>query len=106
MNSRKDVEIIRAYQALLSQLRRAGIFPKKHVMDNEILDKIKNIILYEYKIRLELVPPGCHQRNAAEVVIIKFKSHFLILLAGGAYYFPLQLWDSLLPQTEIKINLL
>ena len=55
---------------------------------------------------VELVPPGCHQRNAAEVAIRNFKAHFLSILAGTAEDFPLQLWDKLLPQAEITVNLL
>ncbi len=58
------------------------------------------------KINMELVPPGCHQRNAAEVAIRNFKAHFLRVLAGVAYNFPPSLWDWLLPQTEITINLI
>ena len=30
---------------------------------------MKTIIKDEYKMAMELVPPGCHQRNAAEVAI-------------------------------------
>jgi hypothetical protein len=57
-------------------------------------------------LNLELVPPGCHRRNAAEVAIRNFKSHFLSVLAGVANDFPPSLWDRLLPQTEITLNLL
>jgi hypothetical protein len=53
---------------------------------------------------MELVPPGCHRQNAAEVAIHNFKSHFLSILAGVADYFPQNLWDRLLPQTEITLN--
>ena len=52
------------------------------------------------------MPPGCHQRNAAEVATRNFKAQFLSVLAGNADDFPLQLWDFLLPQTEIITNLL
>ena len=55
---------------------------------------------------MELVPPGTHCRNAAEVAIRGFKSHFLSVLAGTAQYFPPSLWDRLLTQAEITINLL
>ncbi len=37
---------------------------------------------------MELIPPGCHRRNAAEVAIRNFKAHFLSALAG-ARIFPL-----------------
>ena len=56
--------------------------------------------------KLELVPPGCHQCNAAKVAIQNFKNHFLSGLAGVADGFPPSLWDCLLPQTEITLNLL
>ena len=55
---------------------------------------------------MELVPPGCHRRNAAKVAIRNFKAHFLSLLAGTADDFPLSMWDRLLPQAEITVNLL
>ncbi|EED95555.1 predicted protein [Thalassiosira pseudonana CCMP1335] len=106
MKSRKDAEMIRAYNALLLRLRRANIIPKKHVLDNEISDSMKNLIRDEHRMQLELVPPGCHRRNAAEVAIRNFKAHFLSVLAGVSPDFPLQLWDRLLPQTEITLNLL
>jgi hypothetical protein len=57
-------------------------------------------------MNMELVPPGCHRQNAAEVAIRNFKSHFLSVLAGVADDFPQNLWDHLLPQTEITINLI
>jgi hypothetical protein len=91
MKSRKDAKMIRAYNTLLLQLKRAGISPKKHVMDNEVSDTMKSHI--RDNCRLELVPPGCHRRNAAEVGIQNFKNHFLSILAGVADGFPPSLWD-------------
>ena len=67
---------------------------------------MKDHIQDECKVKLELVPPGCHRCNAAEVAIRNFKSHFLSVLAGVADNFPPSLWDRLLPQTEITLNLL
>ena len=71
MKSRKDSEMIQAYNALLQRLQRAGISPKKHVMDNKVSETMKNHIRNNCK--LELVPPGFHQRNAAKVAIQNFK---------------------------------
>jgi hypothetical protein len=106
MKSRKDVEMIRAYDVLFQRLQQANIHPRKHVLDNEISENMKKKIKEKYKFELETVPPGCHRRNAAEVAIRNFKSHFLSVLAGTAESFPLHLWDRLLPQTEITLNLL
>jgi hypothetical protein len=41
-----------------------------------------------------------------EVAIRNFKSHFLSILAGVADDFPQNLWDRLLPKTEITLNLI
>jgi hypothetical protein len=65
MKSCKDEEMIRAYNALLLRLKHAGIVPKKHVLDNQVSENMKNHIRNTCKFDMELVPPGCHQRNAA-----------------------------------------
>ena len=106
MKSRKDAEMIRAYKSLMKRLQRAGITVKKHVLDNEISNNMKNLIIDEYKVKIEKVPPGCHRRNAAEVAIRNFKAHFLSILAGTADNFPPSLWDRLLPQADVTVNLL
>jgi hypothetical protein len=54
----------------------------------------------------QLVPPHCHRRNAAERAIRTFKEHFVAGLASVDPTFPLHLWDRLLPQAEITLNLL
>jgi hypothetical protein len=87
-------------------LQRAGIVPKKHILNNKVSEATKTIIKDKYKMEMELVPPGCHRRNAAEVPIRNFKARFLSVLAGTAEDFPPSLWDHLLPQTEITLNLL
>ena len=80
--------------------------PTQHVLDNEVSESMKEMIRDQYHMTMELVPLGCHRRNAAEVVIRNFKAHFLSVLAGAADDFPMQLWDQLMPQTEITLNLL
>ncbi len=82
MKSRKDEEMIQVYNALLLRLKRGGIVPKKHVLDNEVSENMKNHICDTCKFDMELVPPGCHQHNAAKVAICNFKAHFLSILAG------------------------
>ncbi len=69
---------------------------------------MKNHIRDMCKLDKELVPPKCHSCNAAKVAIpiCNFKAHFLSVLAGVADEFSPKLWDRLLPQTEITINLI
>jgi len=52
------------------------------------------------------VPPNNHRRNLAERAIQTFKSHFKAVLAGVDDTFPMRLWDRLLPQTILTLNLL
>ena len=106
MKNFKEAKMIRAYNALLLQLKRAGIVPKKHVLDNEVSENMKNHIHDMCKLAMELVPSGCHRRNAAKVAIHNFKAHFLSILAGVADNFPSNIWDWLLTQTKITINLI
>jgi hypothetical protein len=54
----------------------------------------------------QLVPPHCHRCSAAERAIRTFKEHFVAGLASVYPTFPLHLWDRLLPQAEIRLNLL
>ena len=61
MKSRKDEEMIRAYNAILLRLKRAGIISKKHVLDNKVSKNMKNHIHDTCKFDMELVPPGCHR---------------------------------------------
>jgi hypothetical protein len=57
-------------------------------------------------IEYQLVPSRCHRRNAAERAIQTFKEHFVAGLSSVDPTFPLHLWDILLPQAEITLNLL
>ena len=92
---RKDEDLTRAYRAMMLQLRRTEKKTKKHILDNELSEALKEIIQDEYKMQLELVTPGTHRRNAAEVAIRNFKAHFLSILAGIAPDFPPSLWGRL-----------
>ena len=106
IKNRKDDELMQAYISMMIRLRRAGIIPKKHILDNKVSEAMKTIIQDEYKIQIELLPPGTHRRNVAEVAMRNFKAHFLSVLAGIAEYFMPALCDRLLPHSEITINLL
>lgn len=57
-------------------------------------------------LNFQLVPPGVHRRNAAERAIRTFKDHFIAILCGTDANFPMHLWDKLLEQAIITLNLL
>ena len=106
IKNRTDTGLTRVYCAMMLRLKHAGIITQKHILENEVSNAMKTIVRGEYKMKLELVPPGCHSRNVAEVVIWNFKDNFLSVLAGTADNFPPTLWDRPLPQAEVTVNLL
>jgi hypothetical protein len=75
-----------------------------HIMDNEASADYKKVI--RKNCTIQLVPPNNHRRNLAERAIQTFKSHFIAIIAGVDDTFPMRLWDKLLPQTIITLNLL
>jgi hypothetical protein len=75
-----------------------------HLLDNEASAAFKAEI--KKNCTLQLVPLDNNRRNLAERAIQTFKSHFKAILAGVAENFPMNLWDRLLPQTVLTLNLL
>lgn len=47
-----------------------------------------------------------HRRNAAERAISTFKDHFIAGLASTDKLFPIHLWDRLIPQSILTLNLM
>ena len=54
----------------------------------------------------ELVPVGMHQQNVVGKTAQTFKGHFKSILCRVAEYFPMNLWDCLIPQAELTCNFL
>jgi hypothetical protein len=97
MKSRSASEWVKTYDTIHQELTVKGFKPKLQTLDNEAS---VNDIAYQ------LVPPHFHRRNAAERAIRTFKEHFVAGLSSVDPAFPLHLWDRLLTQAEITMNLL
>ena len=97
--------MIRAYRILMLRLNAAGIKPLKHVLDNEASAEFKDEIRL-HNMTYELVPKGMHRRNIAEKAIQTWKSHAIGVFSGLPASFPLFMWDKLLPQLDMQVNLL
>jgi hypothetical protein len=82
-----------------------GFKPKLQTMDNEAFAAHKKYFA-EKEMNYQMAPPHCHRTNAAERAIINFKEHFIAGLATVDLDFPVHLWDRLLPQAEITLNIL
>ena len=75
------------------------------MMDNECSNALKQFLTDE-RVAFQLTPQGIHRRNTAERAIRTAKNHFIAGLCTVNPKFPLYLWDKLLPQAELTMNML
>ena len=90
----------------MTHLAARGLSVDLQILDNEASSAYKEAITFKWNATFQLVPPDMHCRNWAERIIHTFKNHFLAILAGVDSAFPPYLWDLLLPQAELTLNLL
>ena len=105
MKNRTAGEIVKTYQSLINRLATSGIHPKKHILDNKISKEYKKAIKRN-NMTYQLVPPDVHRQNIAKKAISIFKDHLIVNLCSVHESFPLHLWDQLLPQVDLTLNLL
>jgi hypothetical protein len=105
LKTRAADEITTALKSTINMLKHKGMQPQLHIMDNET-SQVVTSYLSTNNITLQLTPPHVHRRNAAERAIRTFKNHFLAGLSSTDPNFPLHLWDRILPQAIITLNLL
>jgi hypothetical protein len=82
-----------------------GLKPKLMKLDNEA-SKLLKTYLHQQDITFQLVPPYSHRRNSAERAIRSFEDHLIAGLCFTDNFFPMHLWDRLLPQAVITLNML
>jgi hypothetical protein len=105
MQDSKDNSLVKAYNTLWARVTKSGkVKPTMHILDNEASARFKKEI--RKNCDLQLVPPDTHWQNLAKRAIKTFKSHFISILAGLDPSFSMTLWDRLLPQTILTLNLL
>lgn len=105
MKNRTGPEILAAYKRGHELLSSRGLRPQLQRLDNEASAALQQY-LTAMEVDYQLVPPHVHRRNAAERAIRTFKNHFIAGLCSTDANFPLKLWDRLLPQALITLNLL
>ena len=76
------------------------------ILDNEVSEEFKRVIAYDWGATYQLVPPNVLWQNIDEKSIRTFKTHFLSVLDGVDYEFTNCVWENLLGQTELTLNLL
>ena len=102
---RKDQHRLQAYDKIMQQLTDRGMIVDLQILDNEASAAYKRIITTKCEVTFQLAPPHIHRRNSAERAIRTFKANFLSILAGVANEYPQNLWDLLLPQAVLTLNL-
>jgi hypothetical protein len=105
MVDRTGPSIIDAYQRSITFLQSRGFKPLLQRLDNEATRALQDFLVAS-DIDFQLAPPHIHQRNAAERAIRTFKNHFIAGLCSTNPAFPLNMWDKLLPQCLVTLNLL
>jgi len=105
MKSKEEAEMIRVHGILIQRLKKTGVAPTKQILDNEISKGYEEAI-EKHGMKAECTPKDAHHRNTAEKAIQIAKCHLKAILAGCVTSFLMHLWDRLLPQAEIQINLL
>ena len=104
--SRHECNRIAAYSRIMTCLQERVHAVDLQVLDNEASVTYCRAITQTWIKEFQLVPPDFHRCNTAECAIQNFKALFLAILADLDRAFPRSLWDTLLPQTEITLNLL
>ena len=90
----------------MTRLKTRGHVIDHQVLDNEASKEYRRHVTDIWAATYQLVPPNVHRRNIAERAICTFKAHFLSILSGIPSSFPNSVWDKLLLQTELSLNLL
>jgi hypothetical protein len=98
-------ELLKAFHFMEQELLARGLTPKLMKLDNEASKLLKDY-LYQQEIASQLVPSYSHRRNAAERAIRSFKDHLIAGLCSTDKSFPMHLWDIILPQAVITLNML
>jgi hypothetical protein len=105
IKDRTAPELLRAFQVMEQKLVARGLKPKLMKLDNEA-SKLLKAYLHQQDITFQLFPPYIHRRNAAERAIRSFKDHSIAGLCSTDKSFQMHLWDILLPQAVITLNML
>ena len=106
LQSRRAQDYIKAFNSTLEFYRKhGGVQPKLQILDNET-SQLLEAYLQEKEISYQYVPPDNHRSNRAERAIQDVKNHLLAGLSTTHKDFPAYLWEDLLPQAELTLNML
>jgi hypothetical protein len=105
IKDRTSPELLKAFQVMEQELVARGLTPKLMKLDNEA-SKLLKTYLHQQNITFQLVLPYSHRRSSAERAIRSFKDHLIAGLCSTDKSFQMHLWDRLLQQAVITLNML
>ena len=105
MKNRSDIEAIRVYEYMYKYLKACNCKSKFNIIDNKASTDMKRYIT-DANVNYQLFEPDNQQVNSYERVIRTFKNNFVAGLSSVHPKLPMHLWDELLPQAFITLNLL
>jgi hypothetical protein len=105
IKDRTAPELLKAFQFMEQELVARGLKRKLMKLDNEASKLLKDY-LYKQDITFQLVPPYSHRRSSAERAIRSFRDHLIAGLCSTDKSFPMHLWEIILPQAFITLNML
>ena len=106
MPSRSSAHFIAAFRRAIQLFTKTGFKPRMQRLDNEISAELLSVLQDEFNITCELAPPHNHRTLRVERAIQTFKNHFISTLCTCDPSFPLYLWEDLLPQSLLTLNLM
>ena len=105
MPSKFSAAYVTAFQTAFNHFKSTNLSTSKITTDNEISQPLPDLF-NNLRIDAQFQHPGNHRSNFAERAIRTFKNHFTATLAGVHPTFPPDLWDLLIPITNLTINYL
>jgi hypothetical protein len=105
IKDRTAPELLKAFQVIEQELVARGLKPKLMKLDNEASKLLKTFLHLQY-ITFQSVPTYSQRRKSAERAIRSFKDHLIARLFPTYRSCPMHLWDRLLPQPVITLNML
>ncbi|OEU11422.1 hypothetical protein FRACYDRAFT_245985 [Fragilariopsis cylindrus CCMP1102] len=105
IKSRKKEQLLAGFIEMHDTLKKAGINPVLHRIDNEfsteLIDEIES-----RGLKYQIAPRGNHRTIPAERAIQTVKNHSVSTLYGCDPTFPKSQWDRILPVSVLTLNML
>ena len=96
---------MRVYEDMYYYLKVRKYKLKFNIMDKEASTAVKRYIT-NANVNYQLVKPDNHRVNSIDRAIRTFKNHFVVGLSSVHPKPPMYIWDELLPQAFITLNII